>query len=122
MSRAFRPRALAAALLLVFAGCDRLFDTTKPLTFGLMLPSSAEVPTEDQLVQIGTKALDVKPEGEAAAARATALLERVPDPAALADSLVLKGATPFKPDLFFLSGQYNFRAKGLPPLLLQDLG
>lgn len=62
-----------------------LFDTTKPVAFGLQIPSNVSVPTEEQLIAAGQKALNVTPEGEAESKRATALLEKIPEPAAMAD-------------------------------------
>jgi hypothetical protein len=58
----------------------KLFDTSKPVTFGLQMPSGPTAPTEEQLVAAGQKALDVKPEGEAEKERAKALLDKVPGP------------------------------------------
>jgi zinc protease len=69
----------------VSARFNQLFDTTKPVTFGLQMPSGGDVPTEAQLVELGTKDLDVKPEAETEAARPTALMEKAPEPAELKD-------------------------------------
>jgi len=55
------------------------FDPSK-VTFIASLPSTAEVPTEDQLVELGTKAFSVTPEAEKDEARATAMLEKLPTP------------------------------------------
>jgi zinc protease len=63
-----------------------LFDTSKPATFHLQLPSSAEVPTEAQLTELGVKALEVKPENEAVAERPKSLLEKLPEPGKIAES------------------------------------
>ncbi len=60
-----------------------LYDTTKPLTFSLQLPTGGDVPTEDQLIELGKKAIDVKPESEAASTRPTALMDKAPEPVAL---------------------------------------
>ncbi len=52
----------------------------KAVAFIATLPSSADVPTEAQLVEIGTKALAVKPTREADTARATSLMTDLPKP------------------------------------------
>lgn len=58
----------------------QLFDTGKPVTFSLQLPSNAEVPSEAQLVELGARALDVKPESEAEQARAATFMDTPPTP------------------------------------------
>jgi zinc protease len=63
-----------------------LFDTSKPATFHLQLPSSAEVPTEDALTALGVKALEAKPENETVAERPKTLLDTLPNPGAIAES------------------------------------
>lgn len=52
----------------------------KAVAFIATLPSSADVPTEAQLVEIGTKALAVKPTREAETARAASLMTDLPKP------------------------------------------
>jgi zinc protease len=69
----------------VAARFNQLFDPARPVTFTLQMPSSRDVPTEEQLVEIGAKALDVKPEAEAQLARADALLKEKPAPGTLTD-------------------------------------
>ena len=61
------------------------FDTTKPVTFSLQLPSSSEVPTEEQLIDIGTKALAAKPEKETEAERPKTLMDKLPESGKIAD-------------------------------------
>lgn len=61
------------------------FDASRPLTFILEIPTTAEVPTEEQLVALGVEALAVEPPPEAARTRASALLEEVPEPGPIAD-------------------------------------
>jgi zinc protease len=53
------------------------------VAFILQLPTSADVPTEDRLVELGRKALDVAPESEAERARPAALLTQTPKPGEL---------------------------------------
>lgn len=55
------------------------FDASKPVTFSLQMPSGADVPTEEQLIEMGKKALDVKPENEVQSARPTALMDKLPE-------------------------------------------
>ncbi|MDX2118894.1 MAG: insulinase family protein [Planctomycetota bacterium] len=55
------------------------FDPSK-VTFIAELPKSADVPSEEQLVELGTKAFSVTPDAEKDEARATALLEKLPTP------------------------------------------
>lgn len=62
-----------------------IFDTSKPVTFSLQMPTGGDVPTEAQLVEAGTRALDVKPEAEAQAARATAFMDKLPAMAEISD-------------------------------------
>ena len=50
------------------------------VAFIAILPSSADVPTEEELLALGTKALSVKPDREAVAERATQLMEELPQP------------------------------------------
>ena len=50
------------------------------MAFTAILPSSADVPTQDELLALGTKALSVKPDREAMAERATQLMEQLPQP------------------------------------------
>ncbi len=59
---------------------NELFDTSKPLTFSLQAPSSADVPTTDQLLSLGTEALRVRPESEHETDRATAFMDKLPEP------------------------------------------
>jgi zinc protease len=61
------------------------FDPARPPAFSLQTSAGAEVPTEARLVELGMDALKATPEADQAAARASALLERVPEPAALND-------------------------------------
>lgn len=65
---------------------SEMFDTSRPLTFSLQLPSSAEVPTEEQLVALGAKDLEAKPESEAAAERPTTLLKKIPEPGKIVET------------------------------------
>lgn len=60
------------------------FDTTA-VSFGAILPSGPSVPTEDQLLDIGLKALAVVPTPEVEAEAATALMTELPAPGAVAD-------------------------------------
>jgi len=64
----------------ISARFNQLFDTTKPVTFSLTLPSSAQVPTEPELIAAGRQALEARPQTEAAAPRAASLLKSVPTP------------------------------------------
>ncbi len=50
----------------------------KAVAFIAVLPASGDVPSEAQLLEIGTRALAVKPEREAEAARATTLMAEAP--------------------------------------------
>jgi zinc protease len=63
-----------------------LFDTSKPATFTVELPSTAEVPTEDAVISLGAKAFEAKPEAEAAAERPTKLLDEAPEPGKVAET------------------------------------
>jgi zinc protease len=69
----------------VNARFNSLFNTSKPVTFSLQLPTGNDVPTEAQLIELGTKALDVKPENEAANARPTAFMDKLPDAGKVAE-------------------------------------
>lgn len=62
------------------------FDTTN-VTFVAQLPSnlSGGLPTEAELVALGRKALDVKPDKETEAERPTSLLAKVPTPGEVKD-------------------------------------
>ncbi len=62
------------------------FDT-KAVAFVAVLPASADVPSEDELLAAGTKALAVTPEAESEAARATQLLTELPKPGAVAEQV-----------------------------------
>lgn len=55
-----------------------LFEPTN-VAFIVELPSSAQVPSEAELISLGTAAVSVKPEAEAETARATTLLSKVPE-------------------------------------------
>ncbi len=55
------------------------------VAFTAILPSSADVPTEEELLTLGTQALSVKPEREAMAQRATQLMEKLPQPGAVVE-------------------------------------
>jgi zinc protease len=61
------------------------FDPSK-VTFIAQVPTSTEVPTEDQLVELGSKAMAVTPEAEKDEARAKALLEKLPTPGTVVES------------------------------------
>jgi len=54
-------------------------------TFTLTMPEGEGVPTEEELVAAGVKALDQKPEATATAERAKALLEKIPEPGKIVD-------------------------------------
>lgn len=56
------------------------------VAFIAVLPSAANVPTEAELLELGTRALAVKPEPEEEAARATELLAELPSPGRIVDS------------------------------------
>ncbi len=60
------------------------FDTSNAL-FTLTGPTLPDTPTEQQLVDLGRKAIDVKPEKYQAVARAKSLLDKAPTPGPLAD-------------------------------------
>jgi zinc protease len=62
----------------------QLFDTTN-VTFVAELPSDVAggLPTESELVELGKKALDVKPEAEKEAERPTTLMTKMPAPGTL---------------------------------------
>lgn len=61
----------------------------KAIAFVLVLPSSAEIPTESQLVELGTKALEVKPTQESEnTERATTLMTELPKAGTVAEQAV----------------------------------
>jgi zinc protease len=60
---------------------SQFFLSSTPMrnvAFVAVLPSTAQIPTEDELVKLGTDALKVKPEKRAEAAQATKLLDKAP--------------------------------------------
>lgn len=57
----------------------------KAVAFIAILPAGPTVPTEAQLLEIGTKALEVKPTREVEAVRATQLMAKLPTPGTLKD-------------------------------------
>lgn len=60
-------------------------------TFIAQLPSTASVPTEQELIALGKKAFEVKPAAQAAEARVASLLKSEPAPGKLADAAVHSG-------------------------------
>ncbi len=64
----------------------------KAVTFIATLPSRVDVPTEADLVKIGEAALNVKPEAEGDAARATSLMATLPTPGKIAETTTHDGA------------------------------
>lgn len=56
------------------------------VTFVAQLPSSADVPSEDELVRLGTEAFSVTPDKQADEERPTALLEQLPEPGRIVES------------------------------------
>ncbi|MCC6678546.1 MAG: insulinase family protein [Phycisphaerales bacterium] len=58
----------------------------KTVCFTAVLPSGGDVPTEAQLVELGTKALAVEPTREAEIARAAQLMPELPKPGTLKES------------------------------------
>ncbi len=63
-----------------------MFDMSKAAVFTVELPSSQQVPTEEELVSLGKAALDVKPEPIAEKTRPTTLLSKAPAPGKIAES------------------------------------
>ena len=61
------------------------FDIQYPL-FQLTMPAGVSTPSREDLLKTGTAAMDVKPEATAQAERASALMENVPEPGAIAES------------------------------------
>ncbi len=57
----------------------------KNVAYILELPSSAPAPTEAELISLGNTALSVKPEKEAEAARASSLIEKLPEAGKVVD-------------------------------------
>lgn len=62
-----------------------LFDPTN-VTFLAELPTTANPPTEAELVSLGQAAFSVKPEKQAEEARATELLSKIPEPGKVVES------------------------------------
>jgi len=60
----------------------------RAVMFFLSLPANAEIPTEQQLTELGLAALSVKPEADVEAARATSLLAKPPEAGKVVDSSV----------------------------------
>lgn len=63
----------------------RLFDPSVAM-FTATLPSTADVPTESQLIELGVAALKVTPEKEAAEVRASGFMEKAPTPGKVAEA------------------------------------
>ena len=61
------------------------FDPARHVCFVATLPAGNGVPSEAQLLELGTKALAVKPEKEAERAHATALMSELPKPGKVAE-------------------------------------
>jgi zinc protease len=61
------------------------FDPAKNVCFVARLPAGAGVPTEAELLELGTKALAVKPTAEAEKTHATALMTTLPKPGKVAE-------------------------------------
>jgi zinc protease len=55
-----------------------LFDASRPVTFTLQMPTSGNPPSEAELVAVGAKALEARPEAEADRTRAAALMDSRP--------------------------------------------
>jgi len=60
--------------------------------FVAILPAGSDVPTEAQLLELGTEALKVKPTKEVEVARAETLMEKLPEGGKVAQSAVHEGA------------------------------
>lgn len=77
----------------VVAAFNELFGN-EHVTFLAQLPTGVEggVPSESDLLALGKKALDVKPEAESEAARASSLMEKAPTPGKVVETTVHEGA------------------------------
>ncbi|MDX2016201.1 MAG: insulinase family protein [Planctomycetota bacterium] len=60
----------------------------KAVMFMLQVPTSVQAPSESELVELGVKALSVKPDKESDAARVDRLIAKAPEPATIAEGAV----------------------------------
>lgn len=64
------------------------FDPAKHVCFIATLPPNVKMPTEAELLELGTKALAVKPEAEAETTHPTALMKELPKPGKVAEGAI----------------------------------
>jgi zinc protease len=89
LSKQLLPTIKAEEVSKAFA---QLFDPSK-VTFIAELPTTAKPPTEQELISLGQVAFSVKPEKQADEARASSLLEKLPESGKVVDSATHEAST-----------------------------